>query len=89
MLNIKLLLNNTSYFVKKIKIRNKNFNIDKILNIYLIYKKLLNEIEFMQYKRNYLSKKVLFYKNKVYDLLYLKYFLKLIKYNIFFKKKKN
>ncbi len=88
MLNIKLLLNNTSYFAKKIKIRDENFNINKILNIYLIYKKLLNEIEFMQCKRNYLSKKVFFYKNKIYDLLYLKYFLKLIKYNIFFKKKK-
>ncbi len=88
MLNIKLLLNNVSYFEKKIKIRDKNFNINKILNIYIIYKKLLNEIEFMQYKHNYLSKKVFFYKKKKYDLSYLKYFIKLIKYNIIFKKKK-
>ncbi len=88
MLNIKFLLKDISYFIKKIKIRNKNFNIDKILNIYLIYKKLLNEIEFMQYKHNLLTKKVFLYKNKVFDLLYLKYFIKLIKYNIILKKKK-
>ncbi len=88
MLNIKLLLNNISYFIKKIKIRTNNFDIKKLLNIYFIYKKILNEIEFMQNKRKYFSKKFFLYKNKINDLIYLKYFIKLIKFNIFFKKKK-
>ncbi len=88
MLNIKLILNNISYFEKKIKIRKKNFNINKLLNIYIIYKKMLKEIEFIKYKHNFLSKKVFLYKKKFFHLIYLKYFIKLIKYNIIFKKKK-
>ncbi len=88
MLDIKLLLNNVSFFLKKIKDRFCDFDIKYFLDIYYNYKNLKFEIEFLQSKRNFFSKKFFLYKNKKYDFLYLKNIVKLIKYNLFFKKKR-
>ncbi len=88
MLNIKLLLSDVNKFLIKIKSRISKINLKLLLEIYYDYKKIKFEIEFFQFKRNFLSKRVLFYKNKNLNIFYLKIFIKLIKENIIFKKKK-
>ncbi len=88
MLDIKLLFNNISLFVKKIKIRFPDFDVKKFLNIYNDYRSLKFEIEFFQSKRNFFSKKFFLYKDKNKHILYFKKILELINFNIFFKKKK-
>ncbi len=89
MLNIKLLFNNIDKFLKKIKYRVSNdLNIKLLLEIYNDYKKIKFDIEFLQFKKNYLSNKCFFYKNKNIDILDLINFIKLIKENIIFKKNK-
>ncbi len=89
MLNIKLLFNNVNKFLKKIKYRlPDDININLFLEIYFDYKKIKNDIEFLQSRKNYLSNKYFFYKNNKNDIIYLSSFIKLIKENIIFKKKK-
>ncbi len=89
MLNIKLLFNNINKFLKKIKYRiSNNFNIKLLLKIYNDYKKIKFDIEYLQFKKNHLSNRFFFYKKNKLNILYLIYFIKLIKENILFKKKK-
>ncbi len=87
MLNIKLLLNNIYFYINKIKIRDKKFNINILLKFYFIYKHLKFDIELLQSKRKILSKKFLLYKKNNIHIIFIKKFIKLIKKNIIFKKK--
>lgn len=88
MLDIKLLLGNISFYIDKIKIRDKNFNYKNLFKIYFIYKNFLYRLQLMRNKRNFFSKKILIYKNNLIHIKYLKYFVKLINFNISFLKKK-
>lgn len=84
---MKFFLKNIDFFIKKIKIRDKDFDFNFFFKIFYRYKFLKSNIEFLQNKRNFFIKKAFFYKNKKNDFLYIKYFLKLIKFNIIFNKK--
>ncbi len=88
MFNMSFFLKNIDFFIKKIKIRDKNFNFSIFFKIFYRYRFFKNNIELLQNKRNILIKKAFFYKNKKNDFLYIKYFLKLIKFNIILNKKK-
>ncbi len=89
MLDIKLFFNNIDFYINKIKIRDSNFDYNNLIKIYSLYKKLLYKIQFMQFKRNFLSKKIFKYKNNIIHIKYLKYFVYLIKCSIKFYKDKN
>lgn len=88
MLNIKLLLSNISYFIDKIKIRDEKFNINLLLKNYYLYKSLKFNIDLLRSKKKIFSKKFFYYRKKNINIIIIKYFIKLIKYNIIFNKKR-
>ncbi len=88
MLSVKFLFKNIKLFLKKMKFRVSNIDIQYLLNIYNDYKKVKFEIEYFQHIKKNWSKKIFLYKKKNINIVLLKYFVKLIKENIIFKKNK-
>ncbi len=87
MLDIKLMLSNKSFFEKKIQSRINNFSFNNIIILYDQYRSLKYEIEFLQFKRKFFTKKIYLYiktKKKIDKIIT---YVKLIRYNIIFKKK--
>ncbi len=85
MLNIKFLLDNFDILSKQLNNRILSFNIKKIFYLFNIKKKIKFEIELLQSKRNFFTKK--FFHVMKEDFFFLKNIIKFFKININFKKK--
>lgn len=85
MLNIKFLLDNFNILSKQLNNRILSFNIKEIFYLFNIKKKIKFEIELLQSKRNFFTKKFFYVVKK--DFFFLKNIIKFFKVNINFKKK--
>ncbi len=86
MLDIKFLLNNYDRFSKKLSSNILSFDIKEIFYLFNLKKKIKFEIELLQSKRNFFTKKFFFVLKD--NFFFLKNIVKFFKVNINFKKKK-
>ncbi len=85
MLDIKFLLDNYNNLSKRLNNRISYLNIEKIFYLFCKKKKIKFEIELLQFKRNFFTKK--FFLFSKYDVFFLKKIISFFKINIKFKKK--